>query len=276
MTRNGADEGPPEMITLAYADSTPDLVLLLIHGFPLSSRMWEPQLAELGEHARIIVPDLRGFGDSEPVDGEYTMAELADDCMALLEALGVDGPIVVGGMSMGGYVALELLRQHPDRFAGLLLASTKAGADSAEARAGRDATAARVAQDGIDVVVAGMLGKLMANAVYDEDPELVDEVEEMMRQSSQEGVIGALAAMRDRADSTELLEQIKVPTLVVHGTEDRVIPHAEAEAMAELLPEAGLVLLEGTGHMTPLEQPEAFNAALKDFLVHVAATLEEE
>ena len=275
MNRNGADEGPPEMITLAYADSTPDLVLLLIHGFPLSSRMWEPQLGDLAEHARVIAPDLRGFGDSEAVEGEYTMSELAGDCMALVDALGIEGPIVVGGLSMGGYVALELMEQYPERFVGLMLISTKAGADSAEGRAGRDATAARVAQDGIDVVVAGMLPKLLANVAYDEDPDLVDEVEEIMRQSSREGVIGALAAMRDRADHGELLARISVPTLVVHGKDDRVIPTAEAEAMADALPDVGLVLLDNTGHMPPLEQPEAFDAAVKDFLRHVAATLED-
>lgn len=275
MTQNGADEGMPEMITLAYADSTPDLVLLLIHGFPLSSRMWEPQLAELGDHARVIAPDLRGFGDSEPVDGEYMMAELADDCMALLDALGLDGPIVVGGLSMGGYIALELVRQQPDRFAGLILSSTKAGADNDDAKSGRDATIAKVAADGIDPVVAGMLPKLLAEATYESDPDLVDEVEDILRASSVEGTMGALAAMRDRADSTAMLPTIQIPTLVLHGTADRVIPHAEAEAMAAAIPGARLVLIDGAGHLPTLERPEAFNAAVSAFLGEIAATLDE-
>jgi len=263
-----ANHDEPEMddahVGLSYADSCPDVVLLLIHGFPLNNRIWDGQLGELAGEARVIAPDLRGCGDSDAVEGPYTMAMLADDCVALLDELGID-EAVVGGHSMGGYVALELFRRHRDRVRGLILISTRAGADSEEARAGRDATAARVAAEGVGAL-AGMREKLLAETTFEEDPELVEMVDDLLASADPTGVIGSLAAMRDRVDSTPHLADIDVPTLIVHGADDRLIPPSEAEAMHRAIRGSTLELIHGAGHLPQMEQEEAFDEAVAAFL----------
>lgn len=260
---SGESEGGP--IALSYFDTYSDTVLLLVHGFPLDGRMWSPQLDELAVVARVIAPDLRGFGESEVAPAPYSIEEMAGDCLDLVDALGVER-FVLGGLSMGGYVALEILRQAPDRVQGLILASTRAGADGEEARAGRDAAAATVREKGTGPLVAGMLDKLLAEATYEEEPELVDFVKEIMDDADPEGVVGALAAMRDRPDATARLADIQVPTLVLHGDEDRVIPPAEAEATHAAIPDAKLAIIEGAGHLPNLERFETFNELVAAFL----------
>jgi len=264
-TANDNHDLEHDHVGLSYADSCPDNVLLFIHGFPLNNRIWDGQLADLAGDARIIAPDLRGSGDSDDVEGPYSMAMLADDCVALLDELGIDEAIVAGH-SMGGYVALELLRRHRDRVKGLILIATRAGADSDEARAGRDASAARAASEGVAPIVEGMRPKLLAEDTYEDDPELVEIVDEIMAAANVNGVVGALAAMRDRVDSTPMLAEIDVPTLVVHGAEDRLIPPSEAEAMHKAIPGSTLALIHGAGHLPQMEQEEAFNEAVAEFL----------
>lgn len=258
-----ADEADP--IALSYFDTYSDTVLLFVHGFPFDGRMWSPQLDELASAARIVAPDLRGFGESAVPPAPYSIAEMAAECIELMDALGVE-KYVVGGLSMGGYVALEIYRQAPERARGLILASTKAGADNAEGKAGRDAAAQKVRDEGTAPIVSGMLSKLLAEATYEEEPELVDFVKEIMDAAPAEGVIGALAAMRDRLDSTPMLSEISVPTLVLHGDEDRVIPSSEAEATAAAVPGAKLAIIEGAGHLPNLERFETFNELVVAFL----------
>lgn len=255
-------------VGLSFADSCPDTVLLLIHGFPLSNRMWDSQLADLSGEARVVAPDLRGSGDSDTVEGPYSMAMLADDCIALLDELGID-EAVVGGHSMGGYVALELFRRHRERVKGLILISTRAGADSDEGRAGRDSAADKARAEGTGPIVSGMREKLLAEATYEEDPELVELLDEIMEAANVTGVVGALAAMRDRVDSTPLLADIDVPTLIIHGADDRVIPASEAEIMAQAIPGATLEIIHGAGHLPNMEQEEMFNELVAAFLEEV-------
>jgi 3-oxoadipate enol-lactonase len=163
-------------------------------------------------------------------------------------------------------VAFEFCRRYPERVAGLILAATKAGADSEEGKKGRDAAAGKAIAEGTPAIAEGMLPKLLAPDNYETQPDLVDFVQKMMLETSTDGVVGALAAMRDRPDSTPDLANLDVPTLVIHGEEDQLIPRAEAEAMAKALPQARLVILGGAGHLPNLEQPEAFNDAVRDFL----------
>jgi 3-oxoadipate enol-lactonase len=265
MTATDDRDPAEEHLGLSYADSCPDTVLLLIHGFPLNNHIWDGQIGGLSDVARVIAPDLRGFGASDATEGDYSMAMLADDCITLLDELGID-QAVVGGHSMGGYVALELYRRYPERVQGLVLIATRAGADSAEARAGRDASAATVRSEGTGPLAAGMREKLFAPATIEEEPDLVEWVDHIMASAEPVGVVGALAAMRDRVDSTPHLTEIEVPTLIVHGADDRLIPPSEAEAMHQAIPGSRLELIHGAGHLPNLEQEEEFNERLAEFL----------
>lgn len=251
---------------MACEDSCDRVPVLWIHGFPLNNTLWDYQVAGLADIARLITPDLRGHGQSEATAPPYSMATFADDCVHLLDDLGCSGPVIVAGLSMGGYVAFEICRRHPDRVAGLILAATRAGADSEAGRAGRDATAATALAEGVAPIAAGMLPKLLAPTTYDNEPELVEFVQEMMLTTSVDGVVGAAAAMRDRADSTPDLAGLDLPTLIVHGAEDQLIPVSEAEVMRDGMPGAELVVLEGAGHLPNLEKPVEFNETARTFL----------
>lgn len=251
--------------TMSYQDTCDQQVMVMIHGFPLDSAMWELQMQELADVARIIAPDLRGHGRSDNPVGPYSMKMFSDDIAGLLDYLNINQPVVICGLSMGGYIALDFYRRYPDMVAGLILAATRAAADSEEGKAGRDKAIAAVEAEGTDFIISGMLPKLMAPDSY-EDDELVDFVQEIMEGTSVEGVIGALQAMRDRPDSTPTLGKIKVPTLIIHGEQDQIVPIAEAEAMYRAIEEAEMVIVENAGHLPNLEQPEVFNDAVADFL----------
>lgn len=251
---------------LAYIDSCDQLTLLCIHGFPFSSAMWEPQVEDLSGVARVIAPDLRGHGRSEAAPGPYSMTMLAEDCAGLLDYLGIENPVVVCGLSMGGYVAFEFFRRYPERVAGLILASTRAKADSPEGKAGRDAAVEKAKTQGVTAVAADMLPKLFAPQTYDEDSELVEFMQEVMEGTSLEGMIGALQAMKDRPDSTPTLAEIDVPTLIIHGADDQIIPLAEAKAMQAAIKDAQLVVIPDAGHVPNLEQIDLFSDAVIDFV----------
>ncbi|MCW5877796.1 MAG: alpha/beta fold hydrolase [Anaerolineales bacterium] len=255
-----------QTLSLHFEENGSGKPLLLIHGFPFSSRMWAAQSDALG--ARLLAPDLPGFGDSAAVDAA-SVESYAEDCVALLDALDILEPVAVGGLSMGGYIALAFARLFPERVGALLLLSTRAGADSAEAKAGRDATIAKVQEQGPGVVAEGMFPKLLAPDTYTAQPAVAAELQAIMATASQAGVVAALGAMRDRPDASQLLPQLHMPTLVVHGVQDQVIPYSEAEAMAAALPNGQLELIEGAGHVPNLEQPQRFNQIVRDFLASI-------
>lgn len=265
-----------EDFVMAFQDSCDKPTLLLIHGFPLSSSMWTPQIDDIGDYARVIAPDLRGFGNSDSVPGPYSVEQLADDCADLLGHLNVATPFVVCGLSMGGYIALEFYRRYPEHVAGLILAATRAGADSAEGKAGRDKAAELAKNEGATAVSAGMLPKMMAAKTYDNDPELVEFVQEILASASLNGVVGALAAMRDRIDSTPMLGDIDVPVMIIHGGDDTLIPVSEAQAMHDAIPDSELVVIPDAGHLPNLEQPDIFNDAVIDFLEDLFGEEDEE
>jgi pimeloyl-ACP methyl ester carboxylesterase len=265
MSENGHQHNEDDFL-MAFQDSCDKPGLLLIHGFPLNSNLWNLQIDDLDNFVRVIAPDLRGHGNSDNVAGPYSVKMLADDCADLLGYLNVATPFVVNGLSMGGYVAFEFYRQYREHVAGLILTATRALPDSAEAKANRDKMASIAQTRGVTAVAQAMLPKLLAPKNFERDTMLVEFVQEMMESTSVEGVVGALAAMRDRPDSTEMLSEIDVPVLIIHGKDDQIIPLAEAEAMAEAIPHAELVVIENAGHLPNLEQPEAYNDAIIDFL----------
>lgn len=255
----------PEFL-IAYQDSAGGIPVLLIHGFPLNSNLWGPQLDGLADVSRLVAPDLRGHGNSTASPPPYTMEQLAIDCVNLLDDIGINRPFVVMGLSMGGYIAFEVFRQYPGMVAGLILAGTRAGADSEEGKKGRDAAADKVRQQGVTTIVESMLPKLLAPAVYQNNPELVEFVREMMLETSADGVLGALAAMRDRPDSFPTLAEIDVPTLIIHGAADQIIPLSDSQAMHQAIANSQLVIIPDAGHLMNLEQPDLFNEAVRTFL----------
>jgi len=236
--------------------------LLFVHGYPLNGTLWRHQAGAFPGW-RTLVPDLRGMGRSDAPDLGYSMATYADDLAALLDAIGVDDVILVG-LSMGGYVAFEFLRRHRPRVRALVLADTRAQADSAEGRKARETAMADVREGGAPLIAEQMLPKLLAGDASDE---LRQEVRAMISAAPVAGILGALAAMRDRPDSTELLAELGgLPTLVIVGAQDAITPPREAEAMAKAIPGARLAVIPEAGHLTPLEQPEEFNRHLRTLL----------
>jgi len=238
--------------------------VLFVHGFPLDRTMWRPVASALTGWQRIL-PDLRGLGLSEGPEDGYAMAEYADDLATLLDVLRVPDAVVCG-LSMGGYVAFELLRRHPGRIRALVLANTRAAPDDAAGRAKRDATIARIRRDGPGFLADEMLPRLVGPDTARTRPDVVRQVRAMVTGQPTSGLIGALAAMRDRPDSRPMLGGITIPTLVVHGSDDQLIPLAEARAMADAIPNAHFAVIPAAGHLTPVEQAVNTGRVIREFL----------
>lgn len=238
--------------------------ILFVHGFPLDRTMWRPVAATLTGWRR-IAPDLRGFGMSEGTEEAYGLEAYADDLVALLDVLG-ERSVVVCGLSMGGYVALDVVRRYADRVRALVLVNSRAAPDDDAGRAKRDATIARLRRDGTGFLADEMLPKLLAPATLQAHPDVVRQVQGMMAANDAQGLIAALAAMRDRPDARPHLAAIEVPTLVVHGADDQLIPLREARAMAGEIPEAHFAAIPAAGHLSPLEQTVNTSRVVREFL----------
>jgi len=245
--------------TLAYTDQGHGVPLLFVHGFPLSRGTWRHQAEAFQATHRIIAPDLRGLGESDGAGAVSTMDQFADDLAALHKHLNA-GPAVIAGHSMGGYITLAFARKFPGLVRGLVLVGTKSGPDSPEAAAGRRATAEKVRAQGVGVVIDAMAPKMIA--ATSTDPAMAADVRAFMTPSRPEGVIAALLGMAERPDATPMLSGIRVPTLVITGADDVLIPSSESEKMAAAIPGATLAIIPGAGHLVAFEQPEAFNRTL--------------
>lgn len=252
-------------IRLDVSDEGAGTPILFVHGFPLTHAMWRGQ-TPLADRFRLIAPDLRGFGTSEVVPGTTTMAQLADDCAALLDAMHVHEPVVLCGLSMGGYVGMQFVRRHAARLRGLVLCDTRAAADTAEAAATRLKMAEHVLQHGTAAVAEAMPPKLFAAATFADRPEIVAAVRTMIADTHPDGLAGAQRGMAEREDVRPLLPMIRVPTLVVVGREDAISPVDEMRGIAEAIPGAQFHIIEGAGHMAPLELPDEFNRVLSTFV----------
>ncbi len=243
---------------LAFVDEGAGPPIVLLHAFPLDGSMWTPQRERWRRQWRVIVPDLRGFGASPATSGEpCAMDDYARDVVRLLDALSIE-TVCLCGLSMGGYVALAFAERFPERLAGLVLANTRAGADGDEARAARTALAARVKRQGTSALVEALLDKLLGPMA---PPEAIARVRAMIEAQDPRGAISALTGMAERRDRTALLSAIRVPTLVLASTEDRLVPAAESRALGEAIPSANWIEIAGAGHLSNLEQPELFALA---------------
>jgi pimeloyl-ACP methyl ester carboxylesterase len=232
--------------------------------------MWASQIAEIGKSYRVIAPDLRGHGDSPAPAGVYTMDEMADDIIELLDQLQIKEPVVVGGLSMGGYVALSLVLRHPERFCGLILIDSRAAADAPEAARVREETARAVVHEGSSrSMLETMVPRLFGKTTREKHPERIEPMLAVMERTTPQGIAGALRGMAVRPDRRGDLGKIKVPTLVMVGEEDVISPPAEAREMADLFPASRLEVIPNAGHLTPYENPQATNAAITRFLEHL-------
>lgn len=246
-------------VELYYQEVGKGTPVVLLHGFPLNHTIWQPLAPLLQDQARLILPDLRGYGQSPVTEGGYSMRELADDVLALLDRLKIEHTLLVGH-SMGGYVALAFAQAYPHRLTGLGFVSTHAAADLPEVRQGRLIGARKVAQAGVNFLAKDMSEKITAR------PGLVEPLRELMAQAPKQAVIGSLKGMAERPDSTGFLSLIHAPAVVVHGDEDRLVSLERARTMAELLPRGWLVEIPHGGHMLMMEAPGAVAAALGELI----------
>jgi pimeloyl-ACP methyl ester carboxylesterase len=254
---------------LAYREAGAGRPLVLLHAFPLSSTMWLEQRDGLAASCRVITPDQRGFGGSALGDDAPSLDAAADDVVELLDRLDLE-QVVLGGLSMGGYVAMALLRRHPERVAGLILADTKAGADADAGKANRERIAAAVESDeSSTVLVDEVLPALLGSTTTTSRPLIAGRVRGLVQAAPAAAVAWAQRAMAGRPDSFDTLRSFDRPALVVVGQEDVLSPPADAEAMAAALPRGRLVVIPEAGHLTAVETPEAFNALVAGFLAEV-------
>ncbi len=254
----------PGGLELACDDVGSGTPLLFIHGWPHDRSLWAAQLSGLRTQARCIAPDLRGFGVSS-VAPPYSIDQYADDLAALLATLGVERAVVCG-LSMGGYIALSMLRRHRSLLRGLILASTRATADTPEAREKRTRLIALAEEQGVEALAARQLKAMVGATTLSSRPDVLEALRFMMAEAPSEGVIGGLRAMADRRDSTDLLSGIDCPTLVVSGAEDTFTLPDEMRALADAIPGSRLEMIQGGGHVCPYEKPAAFNHVVAEFL----------
>ncbi|MEW1747995.1 alpha/beta fold hydrolase [Streptomyces angustmyceticus] len=253
-------------IAVGYEDEGSGEALLLVHGHPFNRSMWRPQTERFSRAGwRVIAPDLRGYGDSAVVPGTTPLATFARDLVDLLDHLGIER-CVLGGLSMGGQIAMECYRLFPERIRGLVFADTFASAETADGRTARYAMAERLLREGMDGYAHEVLAKMISPATIASRPDVAAHVLRMMTTTPPEGAAAALRGRAERPDYTGLLSHIAVPALVVVGADDAYTPVGDALDIHERVPDSRLTVIEQAAHMPNLEQSDAFNAALGAFL----------
>lgn len=249
---------------IACDDVGSGLPIVFLHAFPLNRTMWAPQVSALAADYRCIAPDVRGIGESSPTP-PFTVDRFADDAVAILDALDIQRA-VFAGLSMGGYVAFSVWRRHAPRVRALVLADTRAAADTPEAAARRrhliDVARAEGSTAVANLQIAGLVGK----STRERRPDIYDSVHRMIAQAPVGGIVGGLEALLGRADSTTLLRTITVPTLLIAGEQDAITPPKEMGRMAAEIPGARFEVLAEAGHLSNVERPGAFNTVLTEFL----------
>jgi pimeloyl-ACP methyl ester carboxylesterase len=259
-------------VKLAFSDSgSSGPILLLVHGYPLNRSMWDPQFGALRSVARVVAPDLRGFGASEAGPaGPLTMEQHADDLAGLLDVQGVTEPVIYCGLSMGGYVGFAFWRRHRARVRAFVFADTRASADTEEGRAARFEIARRAVEVGsAQPAIDAMMPKMFSPTLRAGAP-VERQVRAMMAGSSARAVADGGRGLAARPDSFDVLPTIDVPSLVIVGEHDQLTPPSDSEALVAGLPNARLERIDMSGHMSNLENPDQFNSVLLEFVARVA------
>lgn len=236
--------------------------LLLLHGFPMDRRMWTPAIALLVEEFHVYAIDLPGFGDSARIAETQTMAGMADWLARFMEAAAIAPPVILCGLSMGGYIALEFAARHPERFSHLVLCDTKTAADSDEARATRIALADSVAETGMRRIAESMLPKLVAPQSLSRGGEVISALREMILGCDPASVAAVSRGMAARRDTTEVVAGLQVPLLSIVGESDSLTSPELMKEFTDVARQGRLVTIPEAGHVCPLEQPQAFAAAV--------------
>jgi 3-oxoadipate enol-lactonase len=242
-------------VPLSYEEEGEGTPVMLVHGFPLNRSIWYPIIPLLNKKARLILPDLRGYGQSPASEGTFAMRLLAEDLHALLDKLEIE-KVILAGHSMGGYVSLAFAQAYPHRLAGLAMIASQAAPDNPEKRANREKTAEEVHRRGLRPLAQKLAPALTCRA------ELVDPIRKLILKANPKAVISALRGMAERADATEWLADITVPAVVIAGNEDKMIPMEQARLMTQLLGRAWLVEVPEAAHMPMMEQPQLVANAL--------------
>jgi 3-oxoadipate enol-lactonase len=252
-------------IQMAYTDEGEGRPIVLIHGYPFNRSLWTEQIAALSSAYRVVAPDLRGFGQSEASAGAVTMNRMAQDVALLMDHLGI-ARATIGGLSMGGYVALAFYKQFASRVRALILADTRPQADTEEGKQTRAQQAEKALAEGMAGIADAMLPKLLTPETVSKHPDMVKRIRDMMLRTKPEGAAAALLGMAERDDQTALLAKITVPALILVGAEDAITPLADSQKMSQAIPGSRLVVIENAGHVSNLERTEQFNDAVLDFL----------
>jgi 3-oxoadipate enol-lactonase len=246
-------------VELFYEEQGQGFPVIFLHGFPFDHTIWEPVVENLNGEARLILPDLRGFGRSPVTEGVYSMRLLAADILHLMDRLDVEKAILVGH-SMGGYVSLAFASAYPGRLAGLGLIATQAAADAPERRQARYKTADSVAGKGARVVASDMVNSLTPNK------DLLKPIKDLILRSHPTGLVGSLKGMAERPDMTGSLGSISVPSVIIAGTADQLLPMERMQTLAQMLPKGWLVEVQGGGHMLMMEEPQHVAGALRQLI----------
>jgi len=241
--------------------------LVFIHGFPLNTSMWDPQFVLAARGWRLIVPELRGFGDGAGDPPTTSIDDYAGDTIDLLDKLHVETAVICG-LSMGGYIAFSMFRHAPNYFRAMVLADTRSQGDTPEAVAGRKNTQQLAREKGAAAVAEALLPKLIGDTTRKERPAVVEAVRKQITGNSVESIVGALTALMTRPDSTPILSTIRCPVQIIVGDEDAITPLALSEQIHRDISGSELTVIKGAGHMSNMEQPTAFNDALAGFLEH--------
>lgn len=252
-------------IQLAYTDTGLGQPVVLFHGYPFNRTLWNVQVSALSNSYRVITPDLRGCGESDASAGPATMNRMAQDMAELLDQLDISRA-VIGGLSMGGYVALAFYKLFPSRVRALILADTRAQADTEEGKQTRQQQAEKALAEGMAGIADSMLPKLLTPETVSKRPEVVKRVRDMMLKTKPEGAAGALLGMAERDDLTSLLSQISCPALILVGQEDSITPVQDSEMMHREIAGSRLVVIENAAHVSNLERTEHFNEEVARFL----------
>lgn len=256
---------PSDDVEIFYEVIGDGPAVVLLHAFPTDHRLWLPAADLLSARYRLLLPDLRGHGESGRGAGKATMARHADDLVRVCDAAGV-GRAVFAGVSIGGYILFEFWRRYRDRVAALVLCDTRANPDTPEARAARLQSAQDVLQHGPAQFCESMIPKLLGQSTRSNRPDVVDAVRKLMSKATAQGIASVQEGMAERPDSMATLKTITVPTLLVFGEEDGLSPLEVAEAMRRELPQGRLEVLPRAGHLAVFERPQAAGAAIRNFL----------
>ena len=273
-TKSAPHDAPPMKtqvngIALAYSDQGTGLPLVFLHAFPLNRRMWTAQEEGLSSRFRVITIDLRGHGESDAPLWHYTLDQAAEDVRALLDQLSIQQAVLIG-LSMGGYILFAFYRKYAARVKGLVLADTKAQADSMEGKQARFQLAQVSYSNGSSAIADVMIPRLLSPRTISTRPEIVEQVRTMIEGNQTSGIVGDLMAMAERPDSLPTLTQITCPTQIIVGELDAMTPLSDARTMADTIPGARLAVIPGAAHLANLEQPELFTRIVGSFASELA------